>query len=141
MEIITGLLRFPFLALLVFFAWHLIVTLDRHSKQKMEFTTERRGFLLVESGELFLGADRGHKYFIPDHCSIGRNLDNFIVINDPYSSNFHTLIERKGKKHYIADMGSKNGTVLNDRIIEKTVRLKPGDIIRTGNAVFRFDIE
>jgi hypothetical protein len=140
MEIITGLLRFPFIALLALFMWYLLLTLNRRSKQKAEFINKKRGFLQVESGEMFLGTEPGHRFFIPDHCGIGRNLDNFIVISDPYSSNFHTLIERKGKKYFLSDMESRNGTILNNKLVEKTIQLKPGDIIRIGSVSFQFDI-
>jgi pSer/pThr/pTyr-binding forkhead associated (FHA) protein len=140
MDIIIGLLRFPFLALMAFFTWFLVLAIKQGPSRNEEIASEKTGYLQVISGEEFLEVDKGHRFFISDYCTIGRNTDNHIVVSDPYSSNFHTLIEKKGRKYLVSDMDSKNGTMLNNILITRPVKLKPEDSVRIGSVIFRFNI-
>jgi predicted component of type VI protein secretion system len=141
MEIFMGLIRFVFLTLIALFFTYIIIVLNRNMDQKTKSSTKKRYHLQVTSGEQFLGVDKDHKFYIPDQCYIGRNKQNTIILDDPYSSNYHTLIERKGKKYFISDMDSKNGTQLNDINVTKNAPLEKGDKIQIGDVIFRFDID
>ena len=52
--------------------------------------------------------------------SIGRTNDNDVPLKSPIVSKKHALIFRRGLEYYLKDMGSNNGTNLNQ------VRLEPG---------------
>jgi hypothetical protein len=62
-----------------------------------------------------------------------------IVIHDTNVSRKHALIESQGDRVTIEDTNSSNGTVVNDERIEARVDLRPGDVIRIGDAVFVFE--
>src|SRR5712692_4315305 len=67
-------------------------------------------------------------------ATIGRATDNQIVLNDPLSSRHHARIEWRGDAFHVTDLGSGNGTQVNDEDIgAQTPRaLKDGDVIRVG---------
>jgi adenylate cyclase len=68
---------------------------------------------------------------------IGRSPDNAIVFLDSKVSRNHAKIIKVGNKYVISDLGSFNGTKVNDEIITRVV-LKHGDEIRIGPARLTF---
>ncbi len=67
---------------------------------------------------------------------IGRDPDCDIQLMDPYVSSFHTVIFRKGKRFFVRDLKSKNGTFLNEVLVE-VAPLKNGDILKIGKREFQ----
>jgi S1-C subfamily serine protease len=84
------------------------------------------------------GPHRGEKlHFTGRRVRIGRSRDNDVVLPDepaPTSSGHHAEVVRDGGVWWITDLGSTNGTFLNDvRIADKTrERLRDGDEIGFG---------
>ena len=68
--------------------------------------------------------------------AIGRHPDNDIVIRDDLASRFHCVIEPAGEGFQVRDLGSRNGTKLNDQTVQLSP-LNPGDVIRIGAKTFR----
>ncbi|MBS1252831.1 MAG: Response regulator ArlR [Anaerolineales bacterium] len=64
-----------------------------------------------------------------DEVSIGRDDDNAIVLPDRRISRRHAVIEHDDDRYYIRDCDSKNGTFLNDELLQGSVALKDGDDI------------
>jgi pSer/pThr/pTyr-binding forkhead associated (FHA) protein len=62
-----------------------------------------------------------------------------IVIHDTNVSRQHARIERQGDRITIEDTNSSNGTIVNDEKIEAPIELRPGDVVRIGDAVFVFE--
>lgn len=60
--------------------------------------------------------------------SIGRKPDNDIVINNPAVSGHHCVIEKQGDVYTLEDLGSTNGTSVNDKVIRK-IGLHQNDVI------------
>ncbi|MDR1810326.1 MAG: FHA domain-containing protein [Prevotella sp.] len=67
--------------------------------------------------------------------TIGRDTDNSIVINDSKVSRHHLQIICEGDNFRIVDLGSTNGTFVNDCKITGETRLYPNDTVRIGNTV------
>jgi hypothetical protein len=67
--------------------------------------------------------------------SIGRNPDNQIVIEDPMVSRYHARLTWQGNTFVLEDLGSANGTWVNDARITSPVLLRPGDSIGLGQNV------
>ena len=61
--------------------------------------------------------------------TIGRNPDNQIVIQDPLVSRYHARLTWQGSTFLLEDLGSANGTWVNDARITSPVLLRPGDSI------------
>ncbi len=69
--------------------------------------------------------------------TIGRGDNNVLVFFDPKVSRNHAKIEKKGKKYLVTDLGSFNGTRVNQELV-KSVELKHGDEIKIGKASLIF---
>jgi pSer/pThr/pTyr-binding forkhead associated (FHA) protein len=72
------------------------------------------------------GPCAGARFAIPDvPIAVGRSLEANVQIDDPWISNIHALIERRGGELWVVDLGSRNGTFVDDRPVSEA-RLAPG---------------
>ncbi len=68
--------------------------------------------------------------------TVGRQADNTIVLADPQASRHHATLSWQAGAFVLQDMGSANGTFLNDQRISTPRPLRDGDIILMGNTIF-----
>jgi hypothetical protein len=76
-----------------------------------------------------------HHVRLPNEkCTIGKGADADIRVTDDFASKLHTLLYYDPEKDVfsISDLGSTNGTFLNDHVVIKE-ELKDGDHIRIGH--------
>lgn len=66
---------------------------------------------------------------------IGRNPECSLVLSDDFSSGRHTRIYRDGLQWYADDLGSTNGTFVDDQRIGEHAGLRQGSEIRIGQTV------
>jgi adenylate cyclase len=73
-------------------------------------------------------------------CRIGRGEQSSIVLTgDVKVSRNHAVVQRMDTgEYYLTDLGSRNGTVLNGRLVVSPTSLRNGDIIRMGGYEFVF---
>lgn len=69
--------------------------------------------------------------------TIGRLPDNMLVIADEKASRYHCVIEPYNGAFRIRDLGSSNGTRLNDKRVQSEL-LDNGDVVRVGSTELRF---
>lgn len=90
----------------------------------------------VNSGALTIqdGAMSG-QMFLVDRPSIrvGRSTECDIVIDDSSISRMHVQFSRQADGNYIQDLGSRNGTKVNDDVLTGPRQLVQGDIVLIGN--------
>ncbi|NJL98211.1 MAG: diguanylate cyclase [Synechococcaceae cyanobacterium SM2_3_2] len=80
----------------------------------------------------------GRQYILgEDLLSVGRGSRNSIVLEDDSVSRHHCRIERHGSLYHLSDLGSTNGTYVNDRL-SREVQLQGGDQVRIGETIFKF---
>lgn len=72
---------------------------------------------------------------------IGRASDNEVSLSDLSLSREHAQIARRGNRYRLRDLGSRNGTFLNDAKVEGEVLLNDGDLIRVGEMRLQFHHE
>lgn len=70
--------------------------------------------------------------------SIGRGVENDIVIVSKRVSREHARIRREGRKLFLEDLESTNGTFLNEQRVQTPVVLRDGDRILIGDMSFLF---
>jgi pSer/pThr/pTyr-binding forkhead associated (FHA) protein len=69
---------------------------------------------------------------------IGRAVENEVVIISKRVSREHARIWRDGRRIFLEDMGSTNGTYLNDERVLSPITLRDGDRILVGDVLFIF---
>jgi DNA-binding winged helix-turn-helix (wHTH) protein len=69
---------------------------------------------------------------------LGRHGDGIVILDSATVSRHHARITVDDRGAAIEDLGSKNGTYVNDRRITETTRLVDGDGVRTGMLSFTF---
>ena len=74
----------------------------------------------------------------PGENLIGRDRDSVVWIDDASVSRRHARISVDGSGATVEDLGSKNGTFLRGRRIEKPARLEDKDAIKVGPAAMIF---
>ncbi|MFC2023295.1 VWA domain-containing protein [Chloroflexota bacterium] len=70
--------------------------------------------------------------------NIGRGSENQVALDDPTVSRQHAWIKADGEDFMVFDVGSGNGTFVNDERVSEPRRLENGDLIRFGEAEFVF---
>jgi pSer/pThr/pTyr-binding forkhead associated (FHA) protein len=77
--------------------------------------------------------------------TIGRHPDNQIQIDDSAVSSHHARLDGAANEHFpqysefhLVDLGSTNGTFVNDLKLTKQQRLRHNDVVRIGWNTFKF---
>jgi len=75
-----------------------------------------------------------------DHLPLrlGRDPDNELVLDDDGVSRRHARIERRSDRLVLMDVGSTNGTLLNDAELTGIAELHTGDRIQVGSTIFKY---
>jgi diguanylate cyclase (GGDEF)-like protein len=90
---------------------------------------------------LIRGFPQGQRYFLSKPEMIaGREQSCEIALLDQSISRKHAIIKQTDKEVTITDLGSSNGTFINDKKIEahQTKNLNKEDILQLGNLIFKF---
>jgi pSer/pThr/pTyr-binding forkhead associated (FHA) protein len=99
---------------------------------------ERAPRLVVERAP---GHDAGMIYDLDSQLVLGRGDHAEIRIEDPFASARHARIYEQGNAVVIEDLGSTNGTYLNEELLESPRPLHPGDHVRIGDSEFSFEVD
>jgi len=84
------------------------------------------------------GMDLGKKYNLDQPAMIiGRSSKSEIQVDQESVSRNHAKIINTGKSIILRDLGSTNGTYVNDELIDEYV-LRDGDFIKIGRTIFKF---
>jgi DNA-binding winged helix-turn-helix (wHTH) protein len=69
---------------------------------------------------------------------LGRDPDADVYLESPSVSRRHAIVRITGRDATIEDLGSRNGTFVGERRIDKVSTLENGDAIRAGTVVLTF---
>lgn len=85
------------------------------------------------------GSVEGNTYQVGARTvTIGRGVSNFVQITDGKSSRVHCQLAASPGGLELRDMGSANGTYVNDQRVER-ILLSDGDEIRIGATILRYN--
>ena len=85
------------------------------------------------------GLRAGTAYDLSDGALLGRGDQADIMLEDSFASASHARLVPHGDVIVLEDLGSTNGTYLNDEPLRGPQPLHPGDRIRIGDSNFIFE--
>jgi hypothetical protein len=84
------------------------------------------------------GHTPGMEYDIGRGAVLGRGDQAEIRLEDPFASSRHARLVRQGGIVVLEDLGSTNGTYLNEELLSGPQPLHQGDRVRIGDSEFMF---
>jgi hypothetical protein len=84
------------------------------------------------------GHAEGMIYDIGEGAVLGRGDGSDIRLDDPFASSRHARLVFQGGVVVLEDLGSTNGTYLNDELVQGPQPLHPGDRVRIGDSEFTY---
>jgi hypothetical protein len=132
------LLRFLFLGLLYLFLFAVVRVLVRDLRAAAREPGTELGRLHVlasPEGEPPPGAVFG----LDAVTTIGRDVNNAIVVEDQFASAAHAVLTFRGRTWYVEDLTSTNGTYVNGSRIEGLAPIGFGDEIQIGQVRVRLE--
>ncbi len=129
----TGIL-YTFLGLAFYIIWRELKSVETATMTKFEASHCLR-VVAAEESDLAVGQSLP----LQPVTLLGRSLDNTIVLQDSATSAQHARLSREKGVWWLEDLGSRNGTLLNDLPLSKPTPLAQGDIIGIGNARLKLE--
>ncbi len=84
------------------------------------------------------GPDRGKRFFFERTVLLGRGPLADVELRDAAVSRRHAQISLQDGHCFLADLGSGNGSWLNEARVTEPMRLADGDLVRLGSVVLEF---
>jgi hypothetical protein len=131
-------LRLIFLAMLYAFLWMVVRALVRDLRAAAREPTTELGRLVIvasPSGEPAAGA----AFALDAITSLGRDVNNSIVLDDEFVSTTHAALTYRGRAWYVEDLGSTNGTFVNGSQVDGLAPIAFGDEIQVGQVRLRLE--
>lgn len=72
---------------------------------------------------------------VPPETTLGRDASCHVHINDSSVSHKHARVYHSDGEWYVEDLGSTNGTFVNERPLTHPVMLRPGDVLAVGRSI------
>ena len=69
---------------------------------------------------------------------IGRAKDCEVSLPDTGISGLHCRLKNSPNGFFVEDMGSRNGTFVDDKLLRERCRLNGGELIRLGGTILKF---
>ena len=136
--LLLWVVRLVFLALLYLVLARVIRSLLRDLRAAAQEPTTSLGRLIVlesPGGEPATGLS----FDLDAITTLGRDVNNAIVVEDPFASSEHAVLTFRGRSWYVEDTGSTNGTYLNGRRIEDVAAMGYGDEMSIGQVRLRLE--
>jgi hypothetical protein len=136
--LVVWAVRILFLLLLYVVLYRIVRTLIRDLRAAAREPGTHLGRLVVvdsPSGEPAVG----RSFDLDAITTLGRDVNNAIVLDDPFASSDHAILTYRGQSWYVEDAGSTNGTYRNGRPIAGPSPLGFGDEIGVGQIRLRLE--
>ncbi len=90
--------------------------------------------------EVVRGENAGEVFKVSFKTTIGRERDNDVVLLDPKTSRYHAQVVLEAGQWALKDLGSANGTYLNETAVVGSTPLQARDRIRMGETELVFKV-
>ncbi|HEY0516431.1 MAG TPA: FHA domain-containing protein [Solirubrobacteraceae bacterium] len=101
--------------------------------------------MLSRSPRLVVERAPGHQpgmiYDLDGDLVLGRGDHAEIRLEDPFASSRHARVYVQGSSLIVEDLGSTNGTYLNEELLQTPRPLHAGDRVRIGDSEFAFEVD
>jgi len=141
-EILSTVFRYIFIVIIYYFVYGIIrliyldISTTTHTGKKL---SGKDPYLKLINRRESLNFRVEESYFLDGATSLGRSNKNEICIKDPFLSGEHAAFHNKKGAWYVYDLGSKNGTFVNDEQIDsQPYELTDGDTVHLGQVNFIF---
>ncbi|MCM0651057.1 FHA domain-containing protein [Clostridium swellfunianum] len=136
---LSTVLRFAIMAvvyIIIFLALRIMYKDIKGGEKKKPAKKKAFGLEVIEAGQ---NPNLKEGSIVPIHgeLTIGRKNTNNLVLEDQFVSGNHVRIFLRNTDYMLEDLGSTNGTKVNEQRLEERVILKVGDEIEVGSAVFK----
>jgi hypothetical protein len=136
--LVVWLVRLLFLALLYLFLARVVRALLVDLRAAARQPGAALGRLVVvesPSGD----PEAGRSFDLDAITTLGRDVNNAIVVEDPFASAEHAVLTYRGRSWYVEDLGSTNGTYINGRAVASVAPLGFGDEVGIGQVRLRLE--
>src|SRR5579859_6712210 len=96
---------------------------------------------IARQGMAWLEQPSGERRYVQSELRIGRGDKNDLQLNDASVSRYHAFLRRVDGRYLLSDVGSQNGTFVNDRQVHAPSALQSGDRIRAGTTELTFHVD
>jgi pSer/pThr/pTyr-binding forkhead associated (FHA) protein len=147
---VLSVLKYALLALLYFFIYRAVrsVAVEVSGRRAGGRTTEMKSPSPAPAAKASKGGkapatvlvhesegDKPRTVRLSERADIGRADGCAIRLQDTYVSQVHARLAGKDGTWFVEDLGSTNGTYLNDRKVVAPVEVHAGDVVRVGKTV------
>ena len=132
------IVRLLFLALLYVFLFRIARALVGDLRAAAREPGAELGRLVVmssPSGE----PEEGTSLTLDAITTLGRDVNNAIVVEDQFVSAEHAILTFRGRAWYVEDLGSTNGTFVNGSPVEGVAPIGFGDVVQIGQVRLRLE--
>jgi len=136
--LVLWVVRLLFLLLLYVFLYRVVRTLLRDLRAAAREPTTTLGRLVVVASP---GSEppAGHVFALQAITTLGRDVNNSIVVDDPFASTEHAVLTFRDGTWYVEDLGSTNGSHVNGHAVNGAVTIGFGDELQIGQVRFRLE--
>jgi pSer/pThr/pTyr-binding forkhead associated (FHA) protein len=130
--------RILFLALLYLFLFGIARALLQDLRAAAREPTAELGRLVVIASPLGEPAS-GSSLALDAITTLGRDVNNAIVVDDQFVSSEHAVLTFRGRTWYVEDLDSTNGTFVNGSPVDGVQPLGYGDELQLGEVRLRLE--
>ena len=130
--------RLLFLALLYLFLYRIAKTLLADLRVATRGPSAELGRLVVVASP---GGEppEGATLALDAITTLGRDVNNAIVVDDAFVSAEHAVLTFRGRTWYVEDLRSTNGTFVNGTPVEGVASIGFGDVVQLGQVRLRLE--
>lgn len=136
--VVIWAVRLLFLGLLLLFLVRVMRVLSRDLRAAAREPASLLGRLVVIASPAG-DPEEGRSFDLDVITTIGRDVNNAIVVDDQFASSDHAVLTYRGRSWYVEDLGSKNGTFVNGRAVAAVAPIGYGDELAIGQVRLRLE--